>query len=148
MTAKFGSEIGFEAQHFRIGMGMPAMPPGNIPVCLSYFAADEQTGVKIDLILVGERDQVIKLLECHRIVIAGPGLEPGPEHVEADDAVPQFVHLGEIRLNLLGLPLNWPLHSSLRRDPMRANRQESLAFVGEIRSVQMNLWQTKVVRRT
>ena len=66
-------------------MGMPAMPPGNIPVCLSYFAADEQTGVKIDLILVGERDQVIKLLECHRIVIAGPELEPVAAAPVVDD---------------------------------------------------------------
>src|SRR5207237_9826018 len=119
-------------------MGMPGRPPGNSPVCLAYFAADEQTGVKIDLILVGERDQVIKLLECHRIVIAGPGLEPGPEHVEADDAVPQFVHLREIRLNLLALTPNWPLHSSLRRNPMRANPQASLPFMGEIRSLQVN----------
>src|SRR5208337_608691 len=34
MAAEFGSEIGFEAQHFRIGMGMAAMAPGHIPVGL------------------------------------------------------------------------------------------------------------------
>ena len=43
----------FEAQHFRISMGMTPMAPRHIPVSLPDFASDEQTGVQIDLILVG-----------------------------------------------------------------------------------------------
>ena len=41
MPAELGSEICFEAQHFWIGMRMSAVSPGNIPICFSYFSANE-----------------------------------------------------------------------------------------------------------
>ena len=38
-SPKLGGEIRLEPQHFRIGMRMPSVPPGHIPICLADLAA-------------------------------------------------------------------------------------------------------------
>ena len=78
MTAEFRSEIGFEVQHIRIGMRMPPVAPRHIPIGLTDFAADEQARMEIDLVFVGEGNQVIELLKRTWIVVTRPGLEPRP----------------------------------------------------------------------
>src|SRR5438477_2158352 len=138
MTAEFLSEIGFEAQHFRIGMRMPPVAPRHIPISLTDFAADEQARMEIDLVLVGERNQVIELLKRTRIVVTRSGLEPRPEHIEPHNAVAQLMHLGEVRLDVLGIPLDWPAHRCLRRNPVRSDGDEALPIAYEIMAIQMD----------
>src|SRR6266540_1524453 len=41
-STKLGREIGLEAQHFGIGVRMPAMSPRHIPIRIPNLAADEQ----------------------------------------------------------------------------------------------------------
>ena len=88
--------------------------------------------MKIDLILVGQRNQVIDLFESFGIVVAGPRLYPGPQNIKADDVESEFVHLGEISFDVFGIPLHRPLHSSLSGNPVRAYRKEAMAIAGEI----------------
>src|SRR5208283_4912295 len=96
------------------------------------------TGVQVDLVFVRKGNQVVQLLECDRVVIPRARLKPRPHHVKAHDRVAKFVHLGEVRLNVLGIPLHRPLHRGLRRHPVRPHGNKALAIMREIRSVKMH----------
>ncbi len=58
-SPKLGGKIRFQAEHVRISMGVSSQSPRHIPECLSDFTADEQTGMKIDLIFVSQRYEII-----------------------------------------------------------------------------------------
>src|SRR5258708_4171905 len=108
--AELCGKIRFQAKHLGVGVRMASMPPRHVPIRFADLAADKQAGMKINLILVSEHDQVVKLLKGHRIVIPGTWLEPGPHHVEAEDGVNEFVHLGKIGFDVFRIPLYWPRH--------------------------------------
>ena len=127
-------------------MGMASMSPGHVPIGFANLTADKQTWMKIDLVLMSERYQIIELLKRDRIVIAGPRLEPSPHHVQAHNAIAELMHLREIGFNILGIPLHRPLHRSFGRNPMCAHGNKSLPIACEIGAVEMNLWQTYAVR--
>src|SRR5438046_9124206 len=94
-------------------MGMASMSPAHVPIGFANLTADKQTWMKIDLVLMSERYQIIELLKRDRIVIAGPRLEPSPHHVQEHNAIAELMHLREIGFNSLGIPLHPPTHDSL-----------------------------------
>src|SRR5690242_1031773 len=142
MPAELCGKIRFQAQHVCVRMRMPAVTPCHIPVGFSYFTSNEKARVEIYLIFVREGDQVVELLKSSWIVVAGAWLKPGPHHVESNNGVAEFVHLGEIGLNILRVPFDRPLHRSFGRNPVRANWYEPLPIAGEIRAIEMHFRQS------
>jgi hypothetical protein len=75
--------IGLQAQHLGVGVRVPPVPPGHVPVGFAHLAADEQGGVQVDLVTVGQLDEEVQLPEGFGVIAARARLEPGPEQVEA-----------------------------------------------------------------
>jgi hypothetical protein len=84
---------------------------------------------------------MVQLPERRRVVVARMGLEPGPEHVEADESVAELVHLGEIGFDFLGIPMQRPLHGRFRWNPVRSDRHETFAVANEILAIEMHFRQ-------
>ena len=65
-------------------MRMAALPVRYIPICLAHLPANQQTWVQINLIAVSESDQEVERAKRLGIVVAGAGLDPGPDKIETN----------------------------------------------------------------
>src|SRR5437870_10403856 len=83
--------IGFDPQHVGIGMRVPALPVGHIPIGFTDFATDQKAWMQINLITVSKRDQEVEGTKGFRIVVTRTRLDPCPNKVETNRIDSQFV---------------------------------------------------------
>ena len=130
--------VGLDPKHVGVSMRMPALPVGNVPICFSHLSADQKTRVQIDVITMSERNQKIQLAKRLGVVVTGARLNPSPNKIETNGVEAEFVHAREIGFNRFRIPLRRPLHGRLRRHPVRAHRDKTMAVAGEVIAIKMH----------
>ena len=130
--------VGLQAQHFRVRLRIAAGTPRHIPEGLADFAADEQRGMQIDPVSMRERDQIIELLECLRVVDPRHRFEPPPQEVDPHRVELQLRHPREVRFDRRRIPVERPEDGALGGHPMCACHHKSPASSREVVAIQLH----------